>query len=128
MEKTYNKLIAISFVIAAALFGFVVSTTIRILINTWGSFARVANTPAVMHGVPIAAGILCFFVLILNPKIREWAGEVALEISKIVWPSIKDTRALTVVVCVIILISAILLSLLDLVSAQVVEFILDLEI
>jgi preprotein translocase subunit SecE len=128
MEKTYNKIIAISFVIAAALFGWVVNVAINILVNTWGSFARVANNTVVSHGVPIAAAILFFFVLIFNTGIRSWASDVALEIGKIVWPSVKDTRSLTIVVCMIILIAAVLFSVFDLVSGYIVEFILDLEI
>jgi preprotein translocase subunit SecE len=64
--------------------------------------------------------------MILNPKIRSWATDVTLEISKIVWPSVKDTRSLTIVVCVIIFISALILSVFDVVSGNVIDFILDL--
>jgi preprotein translocase subunit SecE len=128
MEKTNNKIIAISFVIAAALFGWVVNVAINILMNTWGAFARVANNTVVSHGVPIAAGIIFFFILIFTSSIRGWATDVALEIGKIVWPSVKDTRSLTIVVCMIILIASILFSVFDLVSGYIVEFILDLEI
>lgn len=125
MEKTYNKIIAVSFVMAAVFIGYVVSVFINVLSNLWGTFARLANSPAVVHGVPVAVGAICFFYMILNPKVKAWAGEVALEISKVVWPSVKDTRALTIVVCVIILISALILSLLDYVSSEVVRLILN---
>ena len=65
--------------------------------------------------------------MILNTKIRTWAGEVALEISKIVWPTVKDTKALTIVVCLIVLLAALIFWMFDVVSSQLIEFILDLE-
>jgi len=128
MEKSYNKIIAVAFVAAAALFGYTISVIMKVLMNTWGAFARLVSSPAIEHGIPIAAAAIFFFALILSPKIRAWAGDVAGEISKIVWPSVKDTRALTVVVCIIILICAVLFAIFDMVSSQVVEFILDLEV
>lgn len=128
MEKTYNKIIAISFVIAGVLFGFVVNVAINIMMNTWGAFARVANNTAVSHGVPITAGILFFLFLLFTPPVRSWASDVAIEIGKIVWPSVKDTRSLTIVVCVIILLASVLFYTMDLVSNYFVEFILSLEI
>ncbi len=126
MEKSYNKIIAVSFVTAAFLSGYVASVLIKVL-SAWGTFARVAYHPLVAHGVPIAVGLLVFFYMIFTPKIRIWAGEVALEISKVVWPSVKDTRALTLVVCIIVLISALIFWVFDLVSSQLIEFILSIE-
>jgi hypothetical protein len=43
MEKTYNKVIAISFVIGALLAAYVTKTIIGVLSNTWGAFARISN-------------------------------------------------------------------------------------
>lgn len=128
MDKSYNKIIAVSFVLAAAFVGYVVDVTMKVLTNTWGAFARIANTPVVDHGVPIAAALLFFLYMILTPKVRNWASEVALEISKIVWPPVKDTRALTIVVCIIILLASVMFAIFDVISGQLIEFILDLEI
>lgn len=126
MEKSYNKIIAVSFVMAAFLCGYVTSVLIKVL-SAWGTFARVAYSPWVVHGVPVTVGLLFFFYMIFTPKIRNWAGEVALEISKVVWPSIKDTRALTLVVCIIVLISALIFWVFDIVSSRLIEFILNIQ-
>ena len=126
MEKSYNKIITVSFIVTAILAGYVVSVLIKVL-SAWGTFARISNNDLVSHGVPVAFGAIFFFYMILNTKIRTWAGEVALEISKIVWPTVKDTKALTIVVCLIVLLAALIFWMFDVVSSQLIEFILDLE-
>ncbi|MBY0383913.1 preprotein translocase subunit SecE [bacterium] len=126
MEKSYNKIITVSFVIAAVLCGYVASVLIKVL-SAWGTFARISHNQIVAHGVPVAIGVAFFLYMVLTPKVKNWAGEVALEISKIVWPSVKDTRALTIVVCIIVLIAAMIFWVFDIVSSQLIEFILDLQ-
>jgi preprotein translocase subunit SecE len=126
MEKSYNKIITVSFVLAAFLCGYVASVLIKVL-SAWGTFARISHNNMVAHGVPVTVGALCFFFMISSTKVRTWAGEVAIEISKIVWPSVKDTRALTIVVCIIVLLAAVIFWMFDVVSSQLIEFILDLE-
>ncbi len=126
MEKSYNKIITVSFVCAAVLLGYVASTLIKVL-SAWGTFARISNNQLVSHGVPVAFGVICFLYMILNPKIRTWGGEVAIEISKIVWPSVKDTRALTIVVCMIVLLAALIFWVFDIISSQLIEFILNIQ-
>lgn len=126
MEKSYNKVIAVSFVIGALLAAYVTKTILAVLSSTWGAFARATNETWIQHGLPIGVGVAFFFVMILNPNIRSWATDVTIEISKIVWPSIKDTRSLTVVVCIIIFMAALTLSIFDMVTGNVIDFILDL--
>lgn len=126
MEKSYNKIITVSFVIAAVLCGYVASVLIKVL-SAWGTFARISHSQLVSHGVPVFIGVVVFLYMVLTPKVKNWAGEVALEISKIVWPSVKDTRALTIVVCIIVLLAAMIFWVFDIVSSQLIEFILDLQ-
>lgn len=126
MEKSYNKIIAVSFVIGALLAAYVTKTILAVLSSTWGAFARVTNETWIQHGLPIGVGVIFFFAMIFNAGIRTWATDVTIEISKIVWPSIKDTRSLTIVVCIIIFMAAITLSIFDMVTGNVIDFILDL--
>jgi preprotein translocase subunit SecE len=117
-----------AFLVAAAVFGYIIKILMNVVANMWGPFARATAPTAIQHGVPILCGAILFLFLMFNPRIRDWAGLVVIEISKIVWPSVKDTRSLTIVVCIIIVLCAILFSLFDLVSGHLVNFILDLEI
>ena len=127
MDKAYNKLITVSFVIAAFLFGWMVSVLMKILTNSWGAFARLTGDPVVLHGVPVALAIAFFAFLLISKPTKLWAGDVVNEISKVVWPSVKDTKALTIVVCFIILISAVIFWIFDMVSSKLVEFILGIQ-
>ncbi len=127
MDKTYNKLITVSFVIAAFLVGWMVSVLMKILSNTWGVFARLAGDPKVLHGTPVVIALAFFVYLIASKSTKAWAGDVVAEIGKVVWPSIKDTKALTIVVSFIILISAVIFWIFDMISSKLVEFILGLQ-
>jgi preprotein translocase subunit SecE len=127
MDKTYNKLIAVSFVLTAFFVGWVVNVFMRVLSGAWGTFARITGEPAIQHGVPVAVAIGFFLFLILSKNTKAWASDVAIEIGKVVWPSTKDTKSLTIVVTVIILISAAIFAIFDLVSNKLVEFILGLQ-
>ncbi|MCB9072141.1 MAG: preprotein translocase subunit SecE [Bdellovibrionaceae bacterium] len=127
MDKTYNKIIAVSFVITAFFFGWVVSVLMRVLSGMWGPFAKLTGDPTVQHGVPVLFALAFFVFLIASKSTKAWASDVALEISKVVWPSVKDTKALTIVVCFIILISAAIFAVFDFVSNKLVEFILGMQ-
>lgn len=128
MEKTNNKIIAVSFVLFSFFVGYIAKVMVSVLSNTIGAVARYANNPLIEHGVPLAIGVACFLYLILNKNIRGWAGDVLGEVSKVVWPSVNDTRSLTIVVCVIILVFSFVLSVFDFVSSEIVQFILELEV
>ncbi len=127
MDKTYNKLVTVSFVITAFLFGWMVSVLMRILANMSGTFARLTGEPTIQHGLPVVLGIALFLFLVFSKNTKAFAGDVVTEISKVVWPSTKDTKALTIVVCFIILISAVIFWIFDMISAKLVEFILGLQ-
>ncbi len=124
MDKANSKLITVSFLITAFLFGYMISVFMRILANSWGAFARITGDPAVQHGVPVVLAIALFAYLLASTSTKNWASEVAIEIGKVVWPSVKDTKALTIVVCFIILISSVIFWVFDIVSSKLVEFIL----
>jgi len=126
MEKNQNKVIGMAFLVAAATFALVVDILMKVLSNVWGAFARATSSVMVQNSVPLTAGLICFLFLIFNKRIRGWAGEVVTEISKIIWPSMKETRALTLVVTIIIILSAFVLAAFDLVSSHLIQFILDL--
>ncbi|OFZ11249.1 MAG: preprotein translocase subunit SecE [Bdellovibrionales bacterium RBG_16_40_8] len=55
----------------------------------------------------------------------EWAENIILETSKVVWPSRKDTIAMTIVVCVFVAIASVLLFVIDNVSRELVNLIIQ---
>lgn len=127
MEKTVNKIMMMSFVCGAFLVGYTVKVMNTLLSSAWGSYARVTSSDLINHGAPVIAGVLCFFYLFFSKKVRTWAQEVIVEISKVVWPSKKDTTAMTIFVCFFMILSGILLGIFDFFSGQFVQFIIEMS-
>ena len=86
--------------------------------------ARLADSDTVRHGLPVVVGLLVFLVLQFNPKVKNWADEVVTEIRKVVWPSRKDTTAMTIVVLVMVAISSALISAFDVTAGALMKMII----
>lgn len=121
MDKTNSKFITVCFVSAAALVGFTTSVLIKALSGAFGIVAKLSDYDVFKHGLPVALALGLFISLQFNKDVLSWADEVVAEIKKIVWPPIKDTRAMTVVVIVMVFISSIIISIFDLFSGFVLN-------
>ncbi len=125
MESTNNKIITVSFMAAGILLGLVVFVLLESLAAiATGGFGRFAQQDIVRHGLPVVVGLVTFFVLQFNKKVLVWADEVTTELRKIVWPSRKDTVAMTIMVCVMLVISGLVLGLMDVLSASLIDWLL----
>ena len=124
-QSSTNKTITISFMLASILIGIFVSVLMETLaVVTTGAFSRVVSQDLVRHGLPVVVGFAVFIFLQTNKGVYEWGGEVVTELSRVVWPSRKDTTAMTVVVCIMVLISGAAFGILDMVSGAVVTWLL----
>lgn len=127
MEQSNKKVLTMSFLGAGALVAFVFKVLVTVLTPvTSGNVARIISGDFVVYILPVILGFIAFLVLQFNAKINVWADEVVTEIKKVVWPSRKDTVAMTIVVCIMVLISAVIISLFDFVSSQIVNYIVAL--
>lgn len=121
MEKTNSKIITMCFVISGLIVGLMMSLLIKAFSGAFAVIARAATSDLFRHGLPILCGFIVFAVLQFNPKIHKWAEEVVAEVRKVVWPSRKDTTAMTIVVVVMVLISSAIISSFDLISGYIVN-------
>ncbi|KYG61992.1 preprotein translocase subunit SecE [Bdellovibrio bacteriovorus] len=124
MEKANSKILTISFAIAAILVGLTTSLLIKAFAGAFGVVARAADSDIVRHGVPVALGLVVFAVLQFNPKVMSWGEEVVSEIRKVVWPSRKDTTAMTIACVVMVLISSVIISSFDLISGFFINYLM----
>jgi preprotein translocase subunit SecE len=124
MEKTNSKIITLSFAIGAFLVGLVTSLLIKAFAGAFAFVARAADADVVRHGVPLVLGFGLFLFCQFNPKVVTWADEVVAEVKKVVWPSRKDTTAMTIVVCVMVLISSFIISAFDMTSGYIINIIM----
>ena len=126
MEKTVNKIMMVSFVCCAFMLGYTVQVLNTLLSSSWGTYARLTDSEFITYGAPVIVGVVFFFYLSLSKKVRTWAQEVIVEVSKVVWPSQKDTTAMTIFVCIFMLLSGVLLGLFDFFSSKVIRFIIEM--
>lgn len=128
MDKTNQKILTLSFVCFAVLIGLSTGLLMKTFAGTFtgslGFVARFLNIDIVKHGVPVAVGLIVFVSLQFNKAALEWGDSVALEIRKVVWPSRKDTTAMTIVVVVMVLISAFIITTFDFVSGYLVNYLI----
>jgi preprotein translocase subunit SecE len=116
-NKALGRFVSLGYIFSALLVAFVLSRGLH-----WAFFAAGVDDMAVLGkdfplssllGVVIAAvaGIVSF----RHPVVRTFADEVALELSKVTWPTRQETWAATIVVIVTVAISAVYLGVFDMV-------------
>jgi preprotein translocase SecE subunit len=120
-EKNNQSIVNFAFVCLGFLAYFVVMVIFEMLAETFGPVARVRNIEAVRHGVPVVAGLLTFLALFLNKKVEVFADECVIELRRVVWPSQRDTTMMTIVCCVMVLLSGVALGLFDFVANQLMK-------
>ncbi len=124
MDKTNSKLMTLSFAAASALVGISLHLLIKAFAGAFGIVARAADSDVIRHGVPVALGLLMFSILQFNPKVLVWGDEVISEIRKVVWPTRKETSAMTVVVVIMVLISSVIITSFDFISGYVLNILM----
>lgn len=116
MEKANSKIITVSFAIAGMLLGITVYILIKAFAGAFGVVARASDTDLVRHGIPVLSAFILFFSLQFNSKVKSWALEVVSEVQKVVWPSRKDTTAMTIACVIMVFVCSIIISVFDVVS------------
>ncbi len=116
-----SKIVTLCVVAFSILIGFTLSTLLRALSGAFGIIAQAMNYDWFKHGLPVVVALVLFATLQFNKQFLTWADEVIAEIKKVVWPSVKDTRGMTIVVIVMVFISSIIISVFDLFSGFVLN-------
>lgn len=124
MEKANSKILTVSFALAAILVALTTSLLIKAFAGAFGVVAKAADSDIVRHGFPVVLGLVVFAVLQFNPRILAWGEEVVSEIRKVVWPSRKDTTAMTIACVVMVLISSVIISSFDLISGFFINYLM----
>lgn len=124
MDKTNSKILTVSFALTGAITAFALSLLIQAFAGIFGWVARLSGVDAFKHGVPVVAGLAIFLVLQFNPRALAWGDEVVTELRKVVWPSRKDTTAMTIVVVIMVIISSLVVSAFDMFSGYVLNFLM----
>ena len=119
------KIVTVSFILLSFLSAFVAHVIFETLSVAFGFFANFYSMDVFRHGVPLLAGSLAFVIFQLNKSYRKLADEVVTEVRKVVWPGKKELYSMTILVCVILIVSGLLLGAFDLVAGASVRFFMN---
>jgi preprotein translocase subunit SecE len=78
----------------------------------------------IIRGVSIVVAALVFFILMRHEQANQFMNEVMVELSRVSWPTRKETANATIIVIVMVVISGVVLGLLDYVWTQLLRQIL----
>ena len=121
MDNTNSKIVTLSFLSFSALVGFTIATLLKVFSGAFGPVARAMELDIFRHGVPVGAALGLFIYLQFNRNVLNWADEVIAEVKKIVWPPLKDTKGMTIIVVIMVLISSLIVSTFDMFSGFVLN-------
>jgi preprotein translocase subunit SecE len=109
-----KRIVAIAYVLAALVLGLFLEKVVALVfgyvrVNDFEVFSGWSLSTFVGYGVAAAAAIVGWRI----PRTQAVSLEVALELRRVTWPSIRETRAATVAVIVASAIAAVVLGLFD---------------
>ena len=126
MLKPENvKIVSVCFIALAFLSAWTAKALFENLSAGFGFFAGFYSMDVFRHGVPIISGALVFLWLQLGEKRRKLADEVVTEVKKVVWPGKKELYSMTLLVCVILIFSGLVLGAFDFIAGSSVRFLMD---
>lgn len=126
MIKSENlKIVTVSFICMSFLAAFVASVIFETLSVAFGFFANFYSIDAFRHGVPILSGISMFLVFQFKDSFKNLADEVVTEVRKVVWPNKKELYSMTVLVCIILLVSGLVLGVFDVLAGSSIKFLMS---
>lgn len=114
MENQYQKVVNISYLALAALIAFVTLLGMMKIADSYDLETRVKSIEFIIRGLSLALGAGVFFLLYSNTKANAFMNEVTVELlTKVTWPTSRDTWMATLVVIVTVIIAGLVLAFFD---------------
>ena len=124
MESQHQKWVNLSYLALAILFGYVVFSATGKVVGAYDLEARIRNVELILRGVALLAGAILFVALYRNDRANQFMNEVVVELSRVAWPTQKDTSSATLIVIVMVIVSGMVLGFLDYCWVQLLKWIL----
>jgi len=124
MQSQYQKWVNLSYLAFAILLGYIVFSMAGKIVGAYDLEARVRNIELVLRGVSVLAGAILFVALYRNDQANQFMNEVMAELSRVAWPTQRDTTSATFIVIIMVVISGMVLGLLDYFWIQLLKWVL----
>jgi len=113
MESQHQKWVNLSYLALAILVGYIIFTATGKIVGAYDLEARIRNVDLVLRGISVLVGAILFIALYRNDRANQFMNEVMVELSRVAWPTPKDTGSATGIVIIMVIISGMVLGLLD---------------
>ncbi len=124
MDNQKRKWVQLSYLFVSGLTGYVFFNILTTIAATYDLEARFHQIDWFIRGVSFFIAVVVYVVLNRHKKVNDFMNEVILELSRVTWPTQKDTSSATVVVVIMVIISGMFLGFLDYVWTQVIRWII----
>jgi preprotein translocase subunit SecE len=124
MENSNNKTVMIVFGAFSALIAYVVFAGLFKLAGVYDFEAKIKNIDLVIRLSSMGLGVLLFFILYKNDTANQFMHETVTELSRVTWPTNKETISSTWVVLIMVLVTGMILGLFDKFWTLVIQWIL----
>lgn len=113
MDTRYQKWVTVSYLMAAVLVGYIVFAMSLKFVGIYDLETRIRNVELIVRGLSVLLGAIVFFMLMRHQKANQFMNEVMIELSRVAWPTQKETTSATMIVIIMVVISGMVLGLLD---------------
>lgn len=124
MENQNQKWVNLSYLAVSVLLGYLVFLVSNKVVGAWDLETRVRNIELFLRIFSFVIGAILFIALYRSEKINQFMNEVVVELSRVTWPTQKDTGSATVVVIIMVVASGLVLGLVDFFVVQLMRWIL----
>jgi preprotein translocase subunit SecE len=124
MESQYKKWVNLSYLAVAVLLGYIVFSLSQRLTSTYDLETHVQNIDLIIRVLSIVAGGILFLILYRNERANEFMSEVVVELSRVTWPTRRETASATLVVIIMVMISGMVLGFFDYVWTKILQLVL----
>jgi preprotein translocase subunit SecE len=124
MENQHQKWVNLSYLAFALLVGYISFSVLGKIVGAYDLETRIRNVDLILRGSAIAVGAVLFIVLYKNDKANQFMNEVVVELSRVTWPTQKDTSSATLIVIIMVVISGVVLGFLDYCWVQLLKWVL----
>ena len=124
MENSNQKWVGITFLAFSVLIAYIVFAGLFKLAGVYDFEAKVKNIDLVIRLASVAIGALLFLILYKNDSANQFMHETVTELSRVTWPTSKETVSATWVVIIMVLVTGMILGLLDKFWTLVIQWIL----
>lgn len=124
MDSQHRKWVNLSYLVAAALLYYIVFSFSMKFAAVYDLETRVRNMELILRLVSIVFGTALFVSLYRHEIVNRFMGEVMLELSRVTWPTQKETSHATFIVIIMVMISGMILGVLDYIWTALLQWIL----